>query len=83
MSHNLFVKLILLVIVGLLAINLIWPLPLPSVTHAASGIQYKVVDYSNIYNDAEKLELLLNKYANDGWELVTLEPVQGSFIFMK
>lgn len=83
MKKNLFIKVTLLVIVSLLAINLIWLFVLPSATHATDRIQYKVVTYMGHEDDAQQMESLLNTFANDGWELVTLEPVFGSFIFKK
>ena len=83
MKKNFFIKVILLVIASLLAINLIVLFVSPSATHAAGRIQYKVVAYSAHYNDVQQMESLLNAFANDGWELITLEPVFGSFIFKK
>jgi hypothetical protein len=83
MKKNLFIKVILLVIASLLAINLIVLFVSPSTTHAAGRIQYKVVAYVGYEDDAQQMESLLNTFANDGWELVTLEPVFGSFIFKK
>jgi len=83
MKKNLFIKVILLVIASLLAINLIVLFVSPSATHAAGRIQYKVVAYVGYEDDAQQMESLLNTFANDGWELVTLEPVFGSFIFKK
>ena len=82
MKKNLFIKVILLVIASLLAINLIVLFVSPSTTHAAGRIQYKVVAYEG-YEDAQQMESLLNTFANDGWELVTLEPMLRSFIFKK
>jgi len=83
MKKNLFIKVILLVIASLLVINLIVLFVLPSVTNAARNIQYKAVDFSNLF-DAAEIESLLNNYAKDGWELVAIEQIQvGCFIFMK
>jgi len=83
MKKNLFIKVMLLVIASLLAINLIMFFVVPSSTDAAARIQYKAVDIGNLF-DAEKIESLLNSYAEDGWELVAIEQMQvGCFIFMK
>jgi len=83
MKKNLFIKVMLLVIASLLAINLIVLFGSPSTSHAVGHIQYKVVAYMGHEDDARQMESLLNTFANDGWELVTLEPVFGSFIFKK
>lgn len=69
MKHNLVIKVLLVAIVILLAVNLIRPLVLSSVTYAARRIQYKVVKIPH-QAKAEHVESLLNNYGKDGWELV-------------
>lgn len=47
--------------------------------HAAGkGLQYKIVAY-----DDGNREAVLNKMADQGWELVSVEPRYGGFIFEK
>jgi len=84
MKCDLFIKISLIMIVVLLALNIILPiLSNPATSYAAKNIQYKAVDIGNLF-DAEKIESLLNNYAEDGWELVAIEQMQvGCFIFMK
>lgn len=45
---------------------------------ASKGLQYKIVAY-----DEGNREAVLNKMADQGWELVTVEPRFGGFIFEK
>ena len=50
-----------------------------SPAHAASkGLQYKIVAY-----DEGNRESVLNKMAEQGWELVSVESRYGGFIFEK
>jgi len=85
MKHNLVIKVLLSATMVLLAVNLIRPLVLPLVTHAARPIQYKVVviEWHGIAQTPPVIESQLNKCAKEGWELVTLDPTTPYFIFKK
>ena len=47
--------------------------------HAAAAKRYQIVPY----DDAPSAEAILNKHAQDGWELVLIEPKSGAFILEK
>ena len=75
MKNNRFIKKVLIVIAFLLALNIGLTILYNSpVSHAAKGIEYKVVEIFDIgYADQklneEILEESLNEYNKEGWEL--------------
>ena len=72
-SLHIVLGILLLANLGLVAERLITP------AHAAGkGLQYKIVAY-----DEGNRETVLNKMAEQGWELVSVEPRYGGFIFEK
>jgi len=71
MKCDSFIKISLLIIVVLLALNLILPLlsnTIPS--YASRSIQYKVIDCENYLRTETELEKFLNEYGKEGWELI-------------
>jgi len=68
MKSDLFTRNLLIIIVTLLALNIILPtLSNPSTSYAAKNIEYKV-DLC----DGEDLEKLLNEYAKENWEPISI-----------
>ena len=79
-------KLLLLVVFVLFMVNFIFTfIGKPSSSYAAKTIQYKVVFLQTC--NAKAVETMLNKFGNEGWELVN-HPCDGGagagdFIFKK
>ena len=72
-------KYLSLAICGFLACNLVVEaVKLVQPARAASVKRYKVVSY-----DQQHAEAILNRYADDGWELALIEPKSGAFILEK
>ena len=72
-------KYFFLAICGFLACNIVVEaLKLVEPARAASVKRYKVVSY-----DLQNAEAILNRYAQDGWELSLIEPKSGAFILEK
>ncbi len=72
MKSDLFVRMLLIIIVVLLALNLILPILLsPAPSYAAKNIQYKVINYEEV-RGKESFEKLLNEYGEEGWDLIGL-----------
>lgn len=72
MKCDLFIKISLIIIVVLLALNIILPIlssPVPS--YAAKNIQYKAINYEEVRGKGS-FEKLLNEYGEEGWELIGL-----------
>jgi len=84
MKDNLFIKILLIIIVILLALNILLPtLSNPPTSYAAKNIEYKVIDVytqlmalgscSDEYNKdrlAGLTEKLFNDFAKEGWEYI-------------
>lgn len=82
MKRSYLLKFLLVLVAVLLTINLIVSLlQIPSSSYAAGRVQYKVVTIRNF--DSKNLQEELNKYGNDGWELVPLATFHATLIFKK
>ena len=69
MKGDLFIRISLIIIVVLLALNIILPILSNSTfSYAARVIQYKV---SQMARETEDIEKILNEYGKESWELVT------------
>ena len=86
MKRDLFIRVSLIIIGGLLAFNLILILlssPIPS--YAAKNIQYKVITCEeparklarDLAMDGDSFEKLLNEYGKEGWELISAPCLSG------
>jgi len=72
MKGDLCIKISLIIIVVLLALNIILPiLSSPAPSYAAKNIQYKVINYEEV-RGKESFEKLLNEYGEEGWDLIGL-----------
>ncbi|MBU4349052.1 hypothetical protein KJ830_06885 [bacterium] len=71
---DLCIRISLIIIVVLLALNIILPiLSSPAPSCAAKNIQYKVINIEEVPRDKENFEKLFNGYGKEGWEFVALE----------
>jgi len=78
MKGDLFIRISLIIIVVLLALNLILPiLSIPAPSYAAKNIEYKVIRTEDLPYDpnkanyfAEETEKLFNEYGKEGWEYI-------------
>jgi hypothetical protein len=61
-----FLRACLLTIILLLALDALRPVLTPPTVHAVSQYKYLTVQTNNTFQDMQEL---LDKYANDGWEL--------------
>ena len=83
MKNDLFIRVSLIVVAILLALNLLVQLSKTSSSaYAAGTTQYKVVLYNwqNNASGATATEQILNKYAKEGWEFMM---PMGEFIVFK
>jgi len=81
MKGDLFIRISLIIIVVLLALNIVLPIlsnPIPS--YAARSIQYKVFKKAAIVVDIEEI---LNEYGKEGWELINDPSLCNVFIFKR
>ena len=84
MKSDLFVRMLLIIIVVLLALNLILPILLsPAPSYAAKNIQYKVINSEKVSRDKENFEKLFNEYGKEGWEFVAFDMAWGFYIFKR
>jgi len=89
MKGDLFVRMSLIIIVVLLALNLILPILLSSApSYAAKKIEYKVINLSSgPPYDIDKLQVqvenIFNEYGKEGWEFVALDLQWGLYIFKR
>ena len=70
MKNDSFIRVLLIVIVFLLALNLILPrVAHPLVSYAADPAEYKVDRIGVLFDlKTNDLEKMLNKYSKEGWE---------------
>ena len=81
MKGDLFIRISLIIIVVLLALNIVMPIlsnPMPS--YAARSIQYKVFEKAARVGDIEEI---LNEYGKEGWELINDPSLCNVFIFKR
>jgi len=84
MKCDLFIKISLIMIVVLLALNIILPiLSNPATSYAAKNIQYKVINSDEVPRDKENFEKLFNEYGKEGWEFVAFDMAWGFYIFKR
>ena len=87
MKRDLLTRVLLVVAVVLLALNLIMTLMgTSSPSYAAKTTQYKVEfvpinNYSS--NPIGDIQLVLDKYSNEGWELAAFNVDQGKYLIFK
>ena len=80
-----FWKIFLTLIVVLLLVTALHPILVPQAAEAAHHYKYKVATIHTgheVGKDAETVQSLLDKYAADGWEFVTVT-ADGQFIFRR
>jgi len=81
MKSDLFIKISLIIIVVLFALNTILPiLSSPAPSYAARSIQYKVFEKATGVGDIEEI---LNEYGKEGWELINDPSLCNVFIFKR
>jgi len=84
MKCDLFIKISLIMIVVLLALNIILPiLSSPAISYAAKNIQYKVISFAETSADKENFEKLFNEYGKEGWEFIACELQRGFYVFKR
>lgn len=80
MKSDPFVRVLLIIIATLLALNIMLPkLSNPEISHAANSVEYKVetTDAGKIgVLKTSKLEDLLNEYSMKGWEAISINIVE-------
>jgi hypothetical protein len=79
MKSDSFIRILLILIATLLALNIIIPmLSIPEISYAANSMQYKVdsVDLGKVgILKTSGLEKLLNEYSKEGWETISVNVV--------
>lgn len=84
MKCDSFIRISLIIIVVLLALNIILPiLSNPSTSYAAKNIEYKVINSEKVSRDKENFEKLFNEYGKEGWEFVAFDMAWGFYIFKR
>jgi len=86
MKNDLFIKKLLLVIACLLALNILLTVFYHSPdSFAAKNIEYKIVDYYDIFltDRIDLLEESLNEYSKEGWELTHMDLSATIMIFKR
>jgi len=80
MKRDPFVRVLLIIIATLLALNIMLPkLSNPEISYAANSVEYKVetTDAGKIgVLKTSKLEDLLNEYSMKGWEAISINIVE-------